>query len=683
MPLRENQMKRASLPSITLKPKANWAGLHISDAFDLRISPNRRMMALRLFYEKAAKAMQEAALAAGETKEAAIQAKTLVQLSPLSTSLPKGYAAFAAIGLSAFVEFQKRSETLDLFGYNHEYFNHPNAFDKLDVDEKQYASLVRAIARAAQKLILWEALTRSKGLDSIRWLKAFFASLLIGQPMNFDRLLELGLLYGDLLPATTAPVESMPILKTISESCEPFFLKMRQTKTESLRPVGTALIRALAKALSVFLESSKGDEDENSLRREEAWASFSQSANRFETKEKKPPQSSGGSVGVTSEGLLGRLLEADNPANGVVEEGDNGMMSAEDTRLQDEFEASLNAVAAEEQSLATPAPEAVESLLSNQSFKPNALSGAGMFGRSVRVRLANNRAYGGELFETAMTPCFDEALIERIMKNAKPLAARLAHMIYPNIETTLHPKRWQTDGILDERRLALHPFSDAVFKRFESRETKDERGRPLLLIAADASASLKKPQMRLLKTLTAAWALSLARTQVDLLAAIYHSGRFLGGLKAPLVRWLYHPEKTPTSSYFDVVRSLGALPAEGVGRQADALSLGFLFNEANRLANRRAIYAIILSDCAWNRSVSATLTGKEEVAQFFGNLKQGKQASKISLTLVGLGVDWDTGLSAYFDAIMNAPVALLHDPEKLAMQISAFTAERLKEARHG
>ncbi len=74
-------------------------------------------------------------------------------------------------------------------------------------------------------------------------------------------------------------------------------------------------------------------------------------------------------------------------------------------------------------------------------------------------------------------------------------------------------------------------------------EEPDKRGRPVLLIACDGSGSLNRDQMAMLKNMACAWLMATAKSRIEILAALFHSGEYRKNRSGPLVQWMYHPQK--------------------------------------------------------------------------------------------------------------------------------------------
>jgi hypothetical protein len=200
----------------------------------------------------------------------------------------------------------------------------------------------------------------------------------------------------------------------------------------------------------------------------------------------------------------------------------------------------------------------------------------------------------------------------------------------------------------------------------------------VVAIACDGSASLSDEQMRMVKVLAASWLEATVGSGIQVLAALYHSGRVRPGVSGPLVQWIYHPGKTPALSRREASRALTSLPDEGTGAQSDALSLAFIMEEARKLARGRMIYLILISDCAWNQSFHTRRSGREEVQAFF---QQAYEAlpGKLHATLVDLGGSRETGFEKLVDKVIPVASGEIVDYVAVAGRIGAYVSSCLKE----
>jgi len=201
-----------------------------------------------------------------------------------------------------------------------------------------------------------------------------------------------------------------------------------------------------------------------------------------------------------------------------------------------------------------------------------------------------------------------------------------------------------------------------------------------LVIACDGSGSLNKDQMAMLKNMACAFLIATAKTLIEVMAAIYHSGGTSGNRYGPFVQWMYHPRKTPATSRKDAARALVSLPDSGTGAQSDALSLAFLLEEARKIARGRTVYLVLITDCAWNQSFRMGMSGQEEVYKYF-EWAYDEFGDKLHTTLVALGVENETGFEYLLDKVIKISRQELTDYVAVANRISGFVATCIKEQR--
>jgi hypothetical protein len=183
----------------------------------------------------------------------------------------------------------------------------------------------------------------------------------------------------------------------------------------------------------------------------------------------------------------------------------------------------------------------------------------------------------------------------------------------------------------------------------------------------------------MLKLLVAAWLTSTARSDVQILAGIYHSGEVTGLSHAPpLVQWLNHPRKTPAFSPQDAVRALLSLEC-GSGAQRDALQLSFILDEAVQIARGRMIYLVVISDTCWNKSFQETRKSPaEEVAGFFAGAYD-RLPDRLHVTLVALAPDTtETGFEKTIDQVVTVTARDLEDPEAVAARIGVYVTSQIR-----
>jgi hypothetical protein len=151
-------------------------------------------------------------------------------------------------------------------------------------------------------------------------------------------------------------------------------------------------------------------------------------------------------------------------------------------------------------------------------------------------------------------------------------------------------------------------------------------------------------------------------------------------LVGPLVQWICHPRKIPSTTRADAARAVVALPDTGTGIQSDALSVAFMLDEARSLARGRMVYLIVISDCKWNRSFDTGQEGQEEVYNLFLSAYD-KCADKLHTTLVALGVEDKTGFEDLLDKVITVPDSKLSDSATVAEEIAVYVASCMRERR--
>ncbi|MBE9545417.1 MAG: hypothetical protein IMF02_13040, partial [Proteobacteria bacterium] len=263
---------------------------------------------------------------------------------------------------------------------------------------------------------------------------------------------------------------------------------------------------------------------------------------------------------------------------------------------------------------------------------------------------------------------------------SRPVTEALRRVLYPNIQQVPSVLRHRTSGAIDPAKLPLAAFSSTVFKKYRNLTQLDKKGNALLVVACDGSGSLNQDQMNMVKIMSCGFLNTTARSDVQVLAGLYHSGQIRAGLTGPLVQWIYHPRKTPSLSRKDAARALISLPDSGTGAQSDALSLAFILNEARQIARGNMIYMIVISDTAWNRSFNIEKSGFEEVRCIFENAYD-EMEGKLHATLVALGISGETGFEDLLDRVITVSSEELQNYSIVAEKIGVYVASCIRERK--
>lgn len=668
--------------------KADWAGMGLGDAFKPSNDYFAKMTAQRLFYSACGRIQQAAARLAGE-KQPGLQAKVKPQLGPCFTTYPSNVAAHAAVGLTGFLEFQARLATGALQVRLSEYLKNPAAADAVLVNPEIYQRLATIVTRCVQTRLLLEDLSRHPSMSLVELFRMFSASQ---QSLKFGSLPEIlnaVILFGDILPDWHKQVLhplTRALLLDLSATCRRAFDEMAVAKPQHLAEMGATWVRAVCTCLAKYLpmtEEAKQPAGHNAGPQDSCGFAKSQDPSSPASQIApldgpnppslfEPPSAAEQISRAMSQGRSGtRMTGDDDKASEEAQEA---------AKLIQEFGQAAAKAGDQEGQWQDMRSDLVERAMRTSGFSESPIQGAPTDGHEVKVWLGDESAAGGEVYDRPVELSDDFEAYRRLLETSKPIADALRRTLYPNLDELPEVERFRTCGAMDPARLPLADCSAAIFRRLRIHQRADRRGQPVLLIACDGSGSLNRNQMQMLRTLTAAWLTSTARSRIQLLAGLYHSGLVRGGLSGPLIQWIYHPRKTPTTSRMDAARAIVSLPNEGTGAQSDALSISFMLEEARRMARGRMIYLILISDCAWNRSFHTQRTGKEEVYGLFEAASE-EFLGRLHTTLVALGVQGETGFETLLDKVILVPESKLCNPSAVAEEIGLYVASRIKEGR--
>ncbi len=692
-----------SIASTRRHGKTEWAGIGVGDAFKANLDYVQRMSAQRLFYA-ACRTIQCAAtrisnVSSGECTD---RLKTKPQLGPCYTTYPATLAAYAAIGLTGFLEFQSAVGSKTLEPHLGGYIKNAAEYDRVAADPKLYRILARIVTRAVQTRLLLHDLARDADMALVEMYRLFAASQL---SLNFQSLPEIVhavILYGDIIPdgrnIDMHPFTRLLFLKTQMAS-NPYFTRMATSGSSLSAHAGICWVRVVCRSLERYLalpqpQTVSDDTEHPTAGQSEGGGGGGGGGGH--------PQLSSPDAQPTDRSNAGRIapLNAMHPPSllptpNVAERaaaalGDDVALDVSEDKIPPagrqtlrklkKFAKALDQASGQNEQWEDMRSDLVEQSMNAHAFTASPIEGSPADGHDVRIRLDGDHMAAGEIHDRPVLPSDDLPACDALAAECEPIAAALRKTLYPNVTEQVETERLRTTGALDPARLSMADYSSVIFKRYRMHEKADRKGKPLLLIACDGSGSLNRKEMNMLKILAAAWLRSTARLQVQVMAGLYHSGEVRKGLSGPLVQWIYHPCKTPAYGRNDAVRALVALPPSGTGVQSDALSLAFMIDEAARIARGRMIYLILISDCCWNRSFHTDRSGREEVQALFDNVRE-QYRHNLHTTLVALGVKEATGFEDTLDKIISVPEEKLDDYAGMAEQIGVYVASCMKERR--
>jgi hypothetical protein len=685
------------------RSKADWAGISMGDAF----KPNQdfyiQLPAQRLFYSVVQKVQTLVIKIAGASPEAQKKRRVKPQISPFYTSYPSSIAAYASIGLTAFLQFKSLRPDGILFTALKNYLKDPLAGDLLagNVDRESYRQLAYFVADAVQTRIFLEDLSRYPSLSSIETYRLFSASQQKLMFLSVKEILDAIILYGDILPSfddlTLHPLTLAIMKDTLSASLQ-FFIALPETESGGLLELAVSWVKRVCRSLAIYLPPKKEIYTANRWEKKAATQSSPNNRNWKDFKFTKKTPNTEDVEGVPPlkepkapwmfpppnrwDTFLGSSLDKKNASDRDRKlEGFNRQpVKRTIDKTLAEFSKAVGFAARHQKKWEDMPYDEVEKVLSSSGFREGPLQGNPVGGHEITVKIGEGEAEKGEIFDRPVELSHNLEGYRKLCEESEEITSKLRRVLYPNIEPTPQIEQVHTSGSLDPSRLAGAQFLSALFKRYRIHQKQDRKGQPLLVIAADGSGSLNAQQMRMLKILTAAWLNSTHRTGIKVLAGLYHSGRIRPGLTAPLVQWIYHPWKTPSIGRADASRALVSLPNYGTGIQSDALSIKFIMDEAQRVAQGKMIYLVLITDCMWNRSFRSGKTGHQEVYSVLKAIKK-KMSTNLHFTLVSLRNPDKGSIEDLTDKTILIPQNRLLDSKMVAEQVSIYVAQCIGERK--
>jgi hypothetical protein len=300
-----------------------------------------------------------------------------------------------------------------------------------------------------------------------------------------------------------------------------------------------------------------------------------------------------------------------------------------------------------------PRVDQVAQLLRNTLFLPG----------TVEAELAAQRqkvtAYGsdrkGDIQEEVLSRCRDAQALLQVRQGAFPIEKKLRGYKWFGQRYEAMADRLQTRGGLDPHRLHRLATSPLLHRRWRRRSVVDYRGKPLVVLAKDGSSSNTLHTTFAGKILAAAFLRVQKQARIRLFVADYSSGR--GG---PLVRWLYHPQKTPGRSSYQAAEAVASLPPKGQGGNEDVLSISYIMREVLTLpsSNKQNVIVINVTDGKFNSPIK----------QFRSMISKLREDYRLTYSLVILG---NTSVNVpEADHIISIPDSELQDPHQIAERIA-------------
>lgn len=692
------------------RQKPDWYGITIGDAFKRQVEPSFRITAQRMFYKHCRRVQRLAGRLAEAPGGGAFVPKTKPQVSPMYTTYPAALAAPAALGQTAVREFRAWVQGGALLEALKGYLEHADELDQVDVEPAIYKRMAKLVAERVQSRLLLEDLRRAQGLGAVEYYRLFMAAQQATSYPSVPAIVAAVVLFGDVLPDWRS-VDLHPltqsVLQAVWAASEEPLGQLATTRPQALVALGQRWTKAICRSLVAFLPL-KGGPKPSPLRpgltpdmleslpkelRERMRQRFSEPSAESPTPDGKlaplgdrrppalfDPESTAASLAAAA---APQLREPGGPGS-EGQAGEPGVNPTgpgrEASKIVRELSEAVDRAAGQPQGWEDMRSDRVTLALRQAALGEGPMEGSATDGHVVEVSLGDREAHKGEIFERALPLSDDVAAYQALLADAAPVTQALRRNIYPSVAQVPELQRLCVAGGLDPGRLHLGGISEVVFRRFPVAERADERGRPVLLIACDASGSLSKEEMRMAKLLSAGWMLSTVGRRMHVLAALYHSGEVRQGQAAKLVQWMHHPRKTPALGRKDALRGLLSLPESGTGVQADAVSVTFLVNEAEQVARGATVFLILISDTRWNRCLGGRRDGRLEMLDCVRTLKQ-RLGDKLHITLVALQQSGLSGFDEVVDAVVPVSRQELKSPPDVAQRIASYVSGCMRERR--
>lgn len=670
--------------------KSDWAGISIGDAFKSSLDYYIKLPSKKLFYRVVRDAQKTVLRIIGVNTSQGYKYKASPQLAPCYTSYPSTLAAYAAIGLTMFLEYERNVEKNVLMTYIAEYLKDPAIIDRVKINPVVYKNTAKIVAKAVQTRLILEEIKLYKNLHYIEMYRLYSASQ---QNLKFQSLPEIInciILYGDLLPDLqnqNMHLITRDIITDISDASIIYIESLQKCKSHLYLNIGNDWVQAIMSRLVNYLPYPLDHKDlaKNKYDNKHRDNSFGRLRNfdfDLDNIDKFPPLQEplapllSDPVEIKkrmTEKYLQKLRSQSFPGSPKTEPSpaEKAIMDLSET---------IQKAGGQPNTYEDMRSDLVEDVQRNGVFKQGPIEGNISEGHEISVKLGNSNIHQGEIFDRPVELSEDYNKLELLNLKARNITNSLKKILFPNIENVPVIDRYRTSGTLDPARLVLGEMSAAVYRRYRMKEKPDRRGRPLLVIACDGSGSLSSSQMNMVKVLLASWFNATSKNSIQVLSALYHSGNIRAGIHAPLVQWIYHPHKTPSIGRNDAVRAIVTLPDDGTGVQSDALSVSFIMEEAKKIAAGKQIYLILISDCQWNRCFKSNMTGEEEVQNLFYSLNS-EMEKNLHTTLIALGMNKKTNFENIVDKVINISNKELTDYETVAQKIGLYVASCISERK--
>jgi len=179
-----------------VRTKSDWAGVSLGDALNTDIDFYRRISAQRKL-DRLIRAVQRSVHQHVVEHEPTDSYLVKPQLSPYPATL----AAFAAVGLTGYLEFTNLvADNALLGGFMHEYLDDPASADQVTADPDYYKRLAGEVAKVVETRLVLMELAQLPGSSAVEVYRLFAAAIKDLNAPSVREIVAAIVLYGDVIP---------------------------------------------------------------------------------------------------------------------------------------------------------------------------------------------------------------------------------------------------------------------------------------------------------------------------------------------------------------------------------------------------------------------------------------------------------------------------------------------------
>lgn len=673
-----------------------WRPVSIADVDRYSVSWSRRLAAQEMLDEMSFEHQKTAASCALGRPARDTEVDVLPQRAPLHVQYPAFPAARACVGLSSICQYNKLMQT----SHNWLTVSTERIQSNEDIDPKAYQKTFGYVVEAVGNRVCLDHLLLFEDMGAVESYRLFSAAI---ADLRFRRLRDLIFavcLMGDLvfallkceaIKAKLHPISGQ-ILEAIAPSLERYQTAISKCDAGQLPTHGSSLAAQIMDALIPFLPLKSNEEPAKPTMGKRPCKTGNKvgitkkvpklngddlSMPLLGTDEVVPPSIDDPSdlqlrPNPTMPATLDTPGRSSDPKSST--QSDN-RLPAEGDRLSDRqlkehiLPAAVHilAQATGKEAWHDPRVDQVADAMRRNPFKSGVIE-AELTGRRYKVQVIGSDREG-TLREEVLSRCRQKDVTNRIRKGAAEICKKLHRFRWFGEREDLLANQFQVCGSFDPRRLYKLGISEIIRRRWLKRSVTDYRGRPVVVLAKDGSSSNSIETTFAGQILTAAFLRIEKIARIQVVAADYSSS--LLGFSCLLVRWLYHPQKTPRTSPLAAADAVAGLPPKGQGGNEDVLSVSHIMQETFSALGKDQTYVVInITDAKFNSPI-------DQVKKMVAKLRKDYN---LTYSLVVLG---DTKVDIpEADHIVRIPQSELTNPHLIAERIAKHV-NILVRARRG